>query len=144
MILVVGGVIIGHAESGQTPNPDAWYAAGFVGVAAIVLITATLTLGRRRWLHVAAFAAIAAVSFALVVFMASAPSSSRSCQNAGQPQSAGTYDCDTGYGLGLPFVVLVFFVPAMALATAGKVGADTYVSVRSRGKQRASEAEEPE
>jgi len=140
--LVVGGVLIGHAESTRTPNPGVWYAAGFASVAAIVLITAALTLGRKPWLHVAAFAAIAAIALGLVVFTTSAPSSSRSCQNAGQPQSAGTYDCDTSFGFGMPFLVVVFFVPAMALATLGKVGADTYVSVRKREKPQASEKPE--
>ena len=62
-----------------------------------------------------------AVSFA--VLGATAPSTSRSCNNSDQPRSEGTYECDTGFGLGLPFVIAVFFVPAFGLVSAGKATA---------------------
>jgi hypothetical protein len=53
-IVVAGVVLFGQAESTRRQDSGGWYAAGFASVGAIVLITACLTLGRRRWLYVRA------------------------------------------------------------------------------------------
>jgi uncharacterized membrane protein YhaH (DUF805 family) len=123
-IVVVGLIFFGAAESTTTSDPAAWYRAGFAGVAAIVLVTASLTLTRRRWRDVALFAFLAASAAAFALFAVTSPSTSRSCNNAGQPRSAGTYDCDTSDGLGGPLLVVILFIPAATVGAVGKVVGD--------------------
>jgi hypothetical protein len=137
-IVVVGVVVFGRAESTGTQNTAAWYGAGFASVAAIVLVAASVTLARRPWLEVLVFAVLTAVAAALAVFIVTAPSTSRSCSNGGQPRSAGTYECDTSYGLGAPFLAVAFSIPAVGLAAVGKFAGDSYYNVRGRITQRPS------
>lgn len=120
---VVALICFGKAESTSTADSGAWYRAGFIASALVVLIGAVATLGRRRWREAAVFALLAASVMGMAVFMVSAPSTSRSCSNAGQPASAGAYDCDTSYGLGAPFMVAAFFVPAFGITAIGKASA---------------------
>jgi len=135
-IIVVGVVLFGRAESTRTPDPVAWYGAGFASVGAIVLVGACLTLAGRRWRYVLVFAALVAVAVALAVFTVTAPSTSRSCDNGGQPKSAGTYDCDTSDGLGGPLLVIVFLIPAAGLAAAGKLAGDSFYRFRDHVARR--------
>jgi hypothetical protein len=137
-IVVVGVVLFGRAESTRTQDPAGWYGAGFASVAAIVLVAACITLAGRRWLEVLVFAALTAVAVTLAVFIVTAPSTSRSCSNEGRPKSAGTYECDTSYGLGAPFLAVAFAIPAAGLAAVGKFAGDTYYSVREHITRRPS------
>lgn len=123
VLSVVGFVCFGIGESGATPNPGAWYVVGFLASALVVLVSAALTLGRRRWREAAVLAFLAAAVVGFAIFVVSSPSTSRSCNNAGQPASAGTYDCDTSYGIGGPVMVAAFFVPSLALVALGKASA---------------------
>jgi hypothetical protein len=143
-IVVAGVVLFGQAESTRRQDSGGWYAAGFASVGAIVLITACLTLGRRRWLYVLFFAALAAGAVTVAVFTVTAPSTSRSCDNAGQPTSRGTYDCDTSFGLGAPFLAIVLVVPAAGLASVGKIAGNSYHAVRDRVVRRSSEESHPD
>ena len=120
---VVALICFGKAESRSTAASGAWYRAGFIASALIVLTGAAATLGRRRWREAAVFAFLTASVMGMAIFTVTAPSTSRSCSNAGQPASAGTYDCDTSYGLGATFMVAAFFVPAFGIAAIGKAGA---------------------
>jgi len=116
-------VCFGQGESRATADPAAWFAAGFAGVSLLALAGAAMTLRRRPWREAVVFAALVSGVVALAVFSTAAPSTSRSCNNAGESRASGSYDCDTGFGLGLPFVAAMFFGPAVGIAALGKVGA---------------------
>jgi len=131
-IVGTGVILFGHAESTRTPDPGLWYGVGFGAIGLIILVTACLTLAQRRWDFLFIFVAVAACATGLALFTVTAPSTSRSCNNGGQPKSAGTYDCDTSEGLGGPILVVVLSIPTAAVATLGKVGGDTYYVVRRR------------
>jgi hypothetical protein len=130
-VTIVGGVCFAKGESTATQNPASWYAAGFCSVGVLTLVGACLTLARRRWREVALFAAIVASVVSLAIFSFASDSASRSCNNMDQPQSAGTYDCDTGYGLGVPIMLVGFFVPAFVISGLGKLGATGVRRLRS-------------
>src|SRR5437588_583744 len=72
-VVVVGLIFFGNAESTRTSDPAAWYGAGFASVAAIILVTASLTLARRRWRDVALFALLAASATAFALFAVTSP-----------------------------------------------------------------------
>jgi hypothetical protein len=131
-IVVAGVILFGRAESTRTPDPQVWYGIGFAAIGTMILVTAALTLARQRWPYLLMFVAVAASATAFAVFTVTAPSASRSCNNAGQPRSAGTYDCDTSFGIGGPILLGVLSIPTAAVATIGKVGADTYCAARRR------------
>lgn len=109
----------GFAESTHTRDPAAWLVAGFSVAGLLTLLCAYRTLRGGGWAGAAGLALAAAGIVALGVFSASAPSTSRSCANNGQPKSAGTFDCDTSYGLGGLILLAAFWVPAFGLAAAG-------------------------
>jgi hypothetical protein len=141
---VAGVILFGRAEDKTTSDPSTWYIIGFAAVGAIILVAACLTLARRSWLSVAIFAVVAACASALALFTVTAPSTSRSCNNSGQPTSAGTYDCDTSDGLGGPLLVGILFVPSAGVASAGKFAGDSYYFVRCRIALRRVAADEDE
>jgi hypothetical protein len=124
--LVLAGAIalvcllcFGMAESMSTTNPDSWFLAGLIATGVLTLVGACLTLGRRRWREVALFALTVSVATSITLFGVSAPSTSRSC-STDRPSSTEATDCDTSYGLGMPFLIAAFFVPAYGLAALGK------------------------
>jgi hypothetical protein len=131
-IVVAGVILFGRAEDKNVSNPATWYGLGFAAMGGTILVTACVTLARRNWLSVAMFAVVAASAATLAVFIVTAPSTSRSCKNSGQPAAAGTYDCDTSYGLGAPLLVGVLSVPTAGIASAGKLVGDSYCFVRRR------------
>lgn len=139
-VVIAGVFLFGHAEDTATSDPEAWFVIGFAASGAITFLAACVTLVRRHWVSVAVFAAVMTCAATLAVFTATAPSTSRSCNNAGRPSSGGTYDCDTSYGLGLPIVVGVLFVPAGVIASAGKVAGDTCDIIRRRHASRRERA----
>jgi hypothetical protein len=89
----------------------------------LVVAGAAITLGGLGWMEVAVFAALAAGTVTIALFSVAAPSTSRSCRNAEQPLSSGNYDCDTGFGLGLPIIAVGLFVPVFALSGAATITA---------------------
>jgi hypothetical protein len=115
-------VCFGAAESTKTSDPGTWYVAGFAAAAALTLVGAVVTLSNRPWREVAIFGGLVATVVAVAIFSVTSPSTSRSCNNDGQPRSAGTYDCDTSDSVGGPIVLVAFFIPAFAISSLGKVG----------------------
>lgn len=114
-IAVAAVTCLAKAESRATQAPQNWYLAAFCIAATLTLVGSFVTLREHRWLAVLVFAALVGVVVALAIFVTAAPATSRSCD--------AQYDCDTGYGLGLPFVAAVLFVPAAVLSVLGKVTA---------------------
>jgi hypothetical protein len=118
-VAITAFVCFGVAESSRTPDRARWFWAGCAIITALIVSCSAITLRRRRWRDVAVFAGLVAAIVALALFSVSAPSTSRSCSNGGQPKSAGTYDCDTSDGLGGPLLLIGFFIPSFALASVG-------------------------
>src|SRR5712691_6516197 len=60
VLLVVGLVCFGRAETTTTPHPGSWFLAGLASTGALTLIGGCLTLGGQRWREVARLALIVA------------------------------------------------------------------------------------
>ena len=124
--MVLGIVCFGKAESTTTTHPVSWLLAGLAGTAGLAFTGACLTLGRRRWREVALYALIVSCLASAALFAVSSVSTSRGCNNGGQPRSAGTYDCDTSDAIGGPLVLALVYAPLYGLSALGKgVGALT-------------------
>ena len=119
----VGLIFFGLGESTSVAHSHVWYPTGFVSIAVLALLASAVTLRDRRWRDAALLSFLVACIVGIAIFLVSAPSTSRSCQNNGQPLSAGTYDCDTSYGLGGPIMVVAFFIPSFAVVGIGKAAA---------------------
>lgn len=114
-LTAIGGAAVGlltKAESRATHAPENWYLAAFCIAAGLTLVASVVTLRDRRWPAALVFAALVAIVVALAIFVTTAPATSRSCD--------AQYDCDTGFGLGLPFVAAFLFIPAVGLSLLGK------------------------
>jgi hypothetical protein len=118
---VTGMVCFGVAESTKTRDPATWVVVGFGAIAMLTVVSAVVSLGGRRWRDAAVLAALVAAVVGLTLFTVQAPSTSRSCDNNGQPSSSGTYDCDTSDVLGGPIITVALFIPAMGLTAMGKL-----------------------
>jgi hypothetical protein len=117
---VVSLICLDKAESTAVRDPGSWLIAVVVASTVLTLLGAAWTLGRRRWREVAIYAALAASAIAIPLFAVSSIPTSRDCDNSGQPRSAGTFDCDTSFGLGGPLVLAALFVPMLGVAALGK------------------------
>jgi hypothetical protein len=122
---LAGLVFFGKAESVTTPNPSTWARMGLVACVTITLIGAVATLGTRRWLDVLAYALSISCVVGLAVLITAVPSTSRSCNNSGQPRTAGSFDCDTSFAIGAPFVLMGILMPTLVVASVGKAVATT-------------------
>lgn len=119
-IAIIDFVCFGVAESTKTADPGVWTLVGVIATVVFALVGATVTLGYRNWRTVAVFAALLAGIIGLAIFMTSVQSTSRSCNNDGQPISSGTFDCDTSDVIGGPVLLVVLFVPSFAVSSLGK------------------------
>lgn len=113
-------VCFGAAESTTVAHPGRWLLAGFAIAAALTAGCAASTLAFSRWRDLLVFGVIVAAITSLALFIPGTVSTSRSCQNAGQPTSSGTHDCDTSDVIGGPVIFVVLCVPSLALAGIGK------------------------
>lgn len=113
VVFAVGWACFGMAESVPIHRSGGWWAAGAAVIAVVALAGAASTLRRRPWWSISIFALVLSVVIAMAFFIAAAPSGTTSCQQA--------TDCDTNFGLGLPFVVLALMVPLTVAVTVGWV-----------------------
>jgi Protein of unknown function (DUF2510) len=118
-VTIVISVGVGMAESTAVSDPAVWFLVGGIGAGVLTLLGAATTLPGRRSVAVFVYAALIAATVTIVVFSVSAPASSRSCR---ADRSASSTDCDTSFGLGVPLVTALLFVPAVTLAAAGRAG----------------------
>ena len=125
-------ISLGFGGSTRIANPMAWFAAGFSVATALTLGCAFWTLRGGHWAASVVLGLAVSTIVSAAVFAKSAPSTSRSCQNSGEPPSQGTYDCDTAYGLGAPIMLVAFWVPAFAMSAAGSAAGRGLVRRRDR------------
>jgi hypothetical protein len=104
-------VCFGIAESSAS-RPGAWVLAGVSSITVLSIASAAWTLRTQHWLAAVVLAGLLAVTVSLAVFVTAAPATSRSCQS--------NTDCDTSFGLGLPFVSLALAPPALLLTSTGR------------------------
>jgi len=100
----------------------AWVYVAAAACGAIAVAAGMTAIRRCTGAGVAVFAVQAAVVTSLAIFVVAAPSGSASCQQS--------TDCDTSFGLGLPFLVVALFIPYVVCAGAGWA-----LRVRSRRQQ---------
>jgi hypothetical protein len=110
VLAVLNGVGFFKAEDNTTTHPGIYGVGAFVAGAILVAIGSWATT-RNNASSLLAWAAATSVVTTVVLFSASAPSTSRSCAPSGS-------DCDTSFGLGLPFVFLFFFAVYLSVGAA--------------------------
>lgn len=123
---IVGCVLSGKAIAKDAPSPVGLILLAASLISAILLHASWRLARTRTWSEIAGLAAAASVVTALSVFVVAAPANSPAC-------SSSNGDCDTSFGLGLPFVTAAFFVPEFTICAAPKV---TTAALVRRGARR--------
>jgi hypothetical protein len=84
---------------------------GALGAFVVILAVGGARFGEQRWSRVARLALWAAVVLAVATLVEAAPADSASC--------GASSDCDTSFGLGMPFLVAAYWLPAFVVAAIG-------------------------
>jgi undecaprenyl pyrophosphate phosphatase UppP len=109
VLAVVNGVGFFKAEDRSTTHSGIYIIGALVAGAILIAIGSWVTTRNNDTSRLAWSGATSIVT-SLMIFIAVAPSTSRSCPSAA--------DCDTSFGLGLPFVFLFFFAVYLGLGAA--------------------------